>query len=467
MKEKKAREKKQSEEYFMRLPREEDSKKEEMVTEDCENNTEILENKKKIKYNLMRFDDIKRLCIKESNPLRELNSNYVEIEEIVKSVFPQREFRFINMTLHEFVINKLKPIFEFQTAQLLKQGNKIYNSIKGIYEFPTKGVYFVKAVNERYEIIHWLAIEKKTKIENIEKVINFCIDCFKDCYSKKEHTKKQLENIKNKIILPEKIKESIFNEFDVFLKSKQEYNKLQMPWKRGIFLYGPPGNGKTMLIRTLCDYFGLRKLNIKYSIGRDGSVSVGKNLGDSKMSSSYPDFSFLDFNDEAEKRYAPNVPMVYYIEDIDKAIPGMGTGNINDFKLSSLFELLNGLDGVVEREKYIVIATANNIEGIYDAILSRPGRFDSIYNIELPTIEQITELLKYYGMKIGDNIAKQMKDNHLSMAFMVEFIKCLKFQHKTNEPTTKQVKEVLDKLIAHVRLSEKLKVNKVGFENEE
>jgi SpoVK/Ycf46/Vps4 family AAA+-type ATPase len=53
------------------------------------------------------------------------------------------------------------------------------------------------------------------------------------------------------IILPTEIKEGLRNDVKRFFAGKEKYKALQVPWKRGILLLGPPGNGKTESIRAL------------------------------------------------------------------------------------------------------------------------------------------------------------------------------------------------------------------------
>jgi transitional endoplasmic reticulum ATPase len=53
------------------------------------------------------------------------------------------------------------------------------------------------------------------------------------------------------VILSKSMKESIINDVDTFFDSQGTYEKLKVPWKRGIIYYGPPGNGKTISIKAM------------------------------------------------------------------------------------------------------------------------------------------------------------------------------------------------------------------------
>ena len=53
------------------------------------------------------------------------------------------------------------------------------------------------------------------------------------------------------VILPREVKEAIIDDVEDFFSSEAVYRKLQVPWKRGIIYYGPPGNGKTISIKAM------------------------------------------------------------------------------------------------------------------------------------------------------------------------------------------------------------------------
>jgi transitional endoplasmic reticulum ATPase len=53
----------------------------------------------------------------------------------------------------------------------------------------------------------------------------------------------------DKVILDEKMKESLTQVTEKFFDSKKVYEDLGVPWKRGLLFHGPPGNGKTISIK--------------------------------------------------------------------------------------------------------------------------------------------------------------------------------------------------------------------------
>ncbi|KAK1819201.1 hypothetical protein LTR12_006391 [Friedmanniomyces endolithicus] len=54
-----------------------------------------------------------------------------------------------------------------------------------------------------------------------------------------------------KVILDEAVKKDLTSVTNKFFSSKQVYEDLGVPWKRGLLFHGPPGNGKTISIKAL------------------------------------------------------------------------------------------------------------------------------------------------------------------------------------------------------------------------
>jgi len=53
------------------------------------------------------------------------------------------------------------------------------------------------------------------------------------------------------VILDADKKKAVQDDVIRFFESRARYNKLNVPWKRGVIYYGPPGNGKTISIKAL------------------------------------------------------------------------------------------------------------------------------------------------------------------------------------------------------------------------
>lgn len=244
------------------------------------------------------------------------------------------------------------------------------------------------------------------------------------------------------LFLPNDILTDITNEVQDFMDNRDLYiNDLKLPWKRGYMLIGPPGNGKTSIIRSIKNRWGLTSYDIQKAIQKDGTV----NLNNFTQSSS------IDV-----KLFPPTEnPIICIMEDIDKFIvyQSGGKGNADSGKVT-LHDILKALDGIDNYDGVIVIATTNYARDMSEAILNRPGRFDRIWEINLPTENNILNLLKYHKVNITDgdivNISKEL--NGFSMAFVAEFIKSVKTKYRRNDVSTEEAKCVLDNIHKHNKL---------------
>lgn len=61
------------------------------------------------------------------------------------------------------------------------------------------------------------------------------------------------------VILKEDTKKAIINDVMTFFDSQETYERLKVPWKRGVIYYGPPGNGKTISIKAMMHTLYSRK----------------------------------------------------------------------------------------------------------------------------------------------------------------------------------------------------------------
>jgi len=153
------------------------------------------------------------------------------------------------------------------------------------------------------------------------------------------------------------------NEVSYFLNNKKIYESLNSPYKRGILLYGPPGNGKTAYIK-----------NYIHSL-KDSCIILLNSVDYSVMD------ALKDFLNNPE--YDDTFKLII-IEDID--------GITKD----SRSILLNLLDGVSRVNNTLFVSTTNHINKIDDSIVNRPSRFDRIIKIDVPDKSVRLELLKKY-----------------------------------------------------------------------
>jgi ATPase family protein associated with various cellular activities (AAA) len=158
------------------------------------------------------------------------------------------------------------------------------------------------------------------------------------------------------LVLDPSIVQLVKNDFESFFDREEWFRRNRLPFRRGYLLYGPPGNGKTSVIRAMLSNKKLNGCTLNlFACDTDDSDLT-------KLFDYAADFA----------------PSLIVLEDIDRAFPRSGAVRTN----VSLQALLNCLDGVRTHYGVIVVATANEPTVLDPAILRRPGRFDRV--VEFP-----------------------------------------------------------------------------------
>lgn len=146
----------------------------------------------------------------------------------------------------------------------------------------------------------------------------------------------------------------------------EKFRKLGITRPSGILLYGPPGCGKTLLVRAVSNMSHCNFLSIK------GPELISKYVGDSEK-------EIRKLFDKAKQLQ----PCVLFFDEIDSLC---GSRSGNEFSSRIVNQILTLLDGLDDRGDVYVIGATNRIESIDKAIL-RPGRFDKILKVPLPSRE--------------------------------------------------------------------------------
>ena len=193
--------------------------------------------------------------------------------------------------------------------------------------------------------------------------------------------------------IPDKVYEEIVDNVISFYDKKEHFEKLGYNHKRGILLYGNPGNGKSFILNYL----------IKELLKNDVIIFY------------FPEYvsSFERFINDFQQ-VDPNRKKLVIMEDIDAVM------EIHENKSS----LLNMLDGVKQFSNICFVATTNHPEKLEERIVNRPSRFDKRYLIDEPT----SEVRKFYferklPKQYHKDIDKWVKDTEgLSFSHLRELI---------------------------------------------
>jgi len=156
------------------------------------------------------------------------------------------------------------------------------------------------------------------------------------------------------IYVSEETRRMVCTHVQGFLANYDRLKDLGVKTRRGLILAGPPGTGKTLLGKILADTLDVSFIWISPRHVKEAS-------------------SF-----EAILRVARFVaPAVVFLEDLDLFAEERDSNG-----WTGLGELMNQLDGAVDNEGIVTIATTNRLDVIEKALRNRPGRFDRVVEME-------------------------------------------------------------------------------------
>lgn len=171
------------------------------------------------------------------------------------------------------------------------------------------------------------------------------------------------------VSIPEDQKNRIVSDIENFLAAEDRYNRLAIPWHRGYMFHGPPGTGKTSIVKALANHFCL---DLWY---------VG--LSDLKAES-----GLMSLLSEVGPR------SILLLEDID-TIKITHDRDASEQGVISMSSLLNSLDGVATPHGLITMMTTNRFD-ILDPALTRAGRMDMVEKLDYPTKSTLAQMYLHF-----------------------------------------------------------------------
>lgn len=180
-----------------------------------------------------------------------------------------------------------------------------------------------------------------------------------------------------------------------FVVNKDRVYNLGIRPLKGIILQGPPGTGKTLLAKAAAKFTG------SAFIATSGSefVEMYAGVGAKRVRKLFLDAKKLALKEKKDSA-------VIFIDEIDVLGVKRGSNSSHMEYDQTLNQLLVQMDGLKSNDIQILIIAATNRVDLLDEALLRPGRFDRVVNIPLPSKSGRFEILKIHTINkpLGEDV---------------------------------------------------------------
>lgn len=172
-------------------------------------------------------------------------------------------------------------------------------------------------------------------------------------------------------------KKVIIDAVEVPLTHPELIKKYKIKNINGVLLFGPPGTGKTMLMR---------------AIKKELTGVTMLELNCAEISQEGPDMAIASIK-ETFDRARDSTPSIILLDEVEELL--LKRGEASEYSSQITSEMLRNIDGVSKLESIVLIGTTNRPEAIDPAAL-RPGRLDKLIFIKPPGKTQRLEMFKNY-----------------------------------------------------------------------
>jgi transitional endoplasmic reticulum ATPase len=166
------------------------------------------------------------------------------------------------------------------------------------------------------------------------------------------------------------------------LAHPETFARLGVDPPRGVLLYGPPGVGKTYVVRALASSGRLSVHAVK------GAELMDKWVGSSEKAVR-----------ELFRRARDSAPSLIFLDEIDALAPRRGQSFDSGVTDRVVAALLTEMDGIEPLRDVVVLGATNRPE-LIDPALLRPGRLERLVFVEPPDAAARREILRTAGKSV-------------------------------------------------------------------
>jgi len=202
-----------------------------------------------------------------------------------------------------------------------------------------------------------------------------------------------IERIRDVIVLP-------FQEAKLFAE-------IDLEAPRGVLLYGPPGCGKTLLVKAIATENDMTFFNV--SIADVLSKWVGESERIIKEI----------FRQANERR-----PSIVFFDEIEALFTVRGMMDTSGVHKNIIAQILSEMDGLLSLKDVFVLGATNRAD-LVDPALLRPGRFDEIIEIPRPPREASEEIARIYlrdDLPVQEDLEKQCGGHEAAIQALRKYV---------------------------------------------